>query len=181
MGRPLSFSALCVLSRAEYHALQEHGIPESTASKYRRRVLIPHGPRKEQIIALLGRDPWDGTTIKKAGTPRMEEVKDVPGDPLTEQERKASPINAPLLLSMILKRAIKDCGLPVHLDKNGRDTNKSFRESALGWVRDSTRQGITMFNGICNALGTDPDRVRERVLAGKVKFEDEDRKKEATP
>ena len=103
----------------------------------------------------------------------MDEKPDVPNDPVTEQERKARPVNAPLLLSIILKRGIKDCLLPVHLDKKGRDTNKPIRESAMAWVRDSVRQGITTFNGICNALGMDPDRVRKRVLSGKVKSEDD--------
>ncbi len=165
-----------IFTRDEYRVLKVAGIPAGAITKYSLRKLIPHNARKQSIITLLGRDPWDGTKAREMNfkVNKSKDVKDVPADPVTEQERKSMPINAPALLSATLKRGIKDCLLPVCIDNNGRDANKSTRESALAWLRDKSHGGVTSFVGICTALGIDPDRVRKRVLAGKVCFDDKD-------
>lgn len=196
-----------LFSPDEYQILAEAGIPSPAVSKYSHRHLIPQRPRQQQIIALLGRDPWNGAVATSAGRPKglqpapvaapatvnqsgancqtsvsncqidispCPRMKDIPDDPVTEAERKSMPINAPALLSAILKRGIKDCFLPACRDKNGRDSNKPTREAALAWLRDTARDGVTSFIGICDALEIDSDRARKRVLLGKINFDDKD-------
>jgi hypothetical protein len=100
-------------------------------------------------------------------------MKDVPDMPLTAEERLANPINAPLLLSHVMERALKDYMSPVCFDKKGRDVNGKSRDEANTWVNRKGDSGVTSFNGICLALGLDANSVRGRLLEGKVNFRKE--------
>ncbi len=62
-----------IFTTDEYRILAEAGIPSAAVSKYSHRHLIPHGTRQQQIIALLGRDPWSGATAKSAVRPKIRQ------------------------------------------------------------------------------------------------------------
>lgn len=60
-----------IFSKAEYRILYEHGYASDAVSKYARGYTIPWPKRQAEIVAILGRDPWNGRTATSAGRPRL--------------------------------------------------------------------------------------------------------------
>ena len=67
-------------------------------------------------------------------------------------------MNETALWAAVLSRAIEDLS-----DKNAR-----IVESAKYWFAKNTGTGIGSFNWVCGALGYNPDKIRERVIANEV-------------
>ena len=102
---------------------EEEGYPRRGAGMRLRR-------RKEPIRRTVHR-MYERETEGKSVT--IKKKKDVPDNPLTEQERKASPVNAPALFTAILRRGIKDCFLPECWTKTaGIQTNQLGKAPLLG-------------------------------------------------
>ena len=80
-----------ILTKPEYALLYKAGYASDAVSKYSCGHTVPHLTRQRDIIALLGRDPWDGRTATSAGRPRKPEPVAAPPAPVSDCQLPAPP------------------------------------------------------------------------------------------
>ena len=67
----------------------------------------------------------------------------------------------------VLENALRDLKRPVGMHKPANI--KRCKRSAKAWF-NSKQTGFNAFVGICKFLNLDPDKIRDRISAGKVDF-----------